>query len=191
MKLLFLVIATALGPISIIPYARDILKGITKPNIVTWITWTLLTTVATAAEISGHEYRTAIFTSAAVLETAIVVVLGLKHGFVKYTSFDVVCQVGAVVGIVLWQIFNSPALGVVAIVVIDIIGTLPTFRHSWLEPGEETWSTYTIAAVSGVFAIAALTAHNWVSLTYPVYIVLTNVTIATIIIRRNQVKTVL
>jgi hypothetical protein len=190
MKDFFLVIATLVTVGSVIPYARDILKGTTKPNIVSWITWTLLTGIATAAEIAAHEYVTAIFTGSAVLETAIIVVLGLRHGYVKYTTFDVVCQVAAIVGIILWQLFNSPTIGVVASVSIDFVGALPTIRHSWLNPGEETWSTYALAGLGGALAIAALSSYTWVSLTYAVYIVLINILLSAIIINRNKIKAV-
>lgn len=189
MKTIFLILATLVTVGSVIPYIRDILKGTTKPNIVSWITWTLLTGIATAAEIAAHEYVTAIFTGAAVLETAIVVVLGLKYGYVKYTRFDVVCQISAVVGLILWQLFNSPAVGVVASVSIDFIGALPTIRHSWREPGEETWLAYALAGFGGALAIAALHSYNWTSLTYAVYIVLVNALLSFIIIARGTSKT--
>ena len=64
MKTASLVLATVLTLISVLPYLRDIVKRVTKPNIVSWITWTLLTGIATAAEIAAHEYTAAIFTSA-------------------------------------------------------------------------------------------------------------------------------
>ncbi|MDB5169817.1 MAG: hypothetical protein JWN82_213 [Candidatus Saccharibacteria bacterium] len=186
MQTFWLILATVVTVGSVIPYARDILKGSSRPNIVSWITWTLLTGIATAAAINAGEYTTAIFTGSAVLETAIIVVLGLRYGYVKYTRFDVVCQVSAIVGIVLWQLFDSPTAGVLASVTIDFIGALPTIRHSWKMPSEETWSTYALAGLGGIFAIFALTSYNWVSLTYAVYIVIINMLLSAIIIYKMR-----
>jgi hypothetical protein len=188
MKLIFLIFATVLTLVAVIPYIRDILKGTTKPNIVSWITWTLLTGIATAAEISSHEYVTAIFTASAVIETGIIVVLGLRHGYVKYSSFDVVCQIGAIVGIIAWQLFNSPAIGVIASVSIDFIGALPSIRHSWTNPQEETWLTFCLSSIGGAFAILALSEYNLVSLPYPLYIVAINIIFTAIIILRGNRK---
>lgn len=185
MKTLFLILATVVTVGSILPYARGILRGTTKPNIVSWITWTLLTGIATVAELAAHSYVAAIFTGAAVLETAIIVILGLSHGYVKYTAFDVICQISAIVGIILWQFFNSPALGVIASVSIDFIGALPTMRHSWKIPSEEIWQTYALAGLGGVFALLALNKYNWISLPYAVYIVLINAVMSFIIITRS------
>ncbi|GAC1500247.1 MAG: hypothetical protein NVS1B10_03670 [Candidatus Saccharimonadales bacterium] len=186
MKTLFLILANIVTVGSIIPYVRDIIKGTTKPNIVSWITWTLLTGIATAAEIAGHQYVTAIFTASAVLETTIVVLLGIKYGYVKYTTFDVLCQVSAIVGIIIWQLFNSPAIGVIASVTIDFIGAMPTIRHSWIKPNEETWQTFALAGLGGALAILALSQYNVISMTYAVYIVVINIIFSSVIISRNK-----
>lgn len=189
MKDIFLVIATIVTIGSVIPYVRDILKGSTKPNLVSWMTWTLLTGIATSAEIDAHEYVAAIFTGAAVVGTALVVVVGLyKRAYVRYGWFDVVCQVGAIVGIVLWQIFNSPAIGVIASVAIDFIGVLPTIKHSYEEPYEETWQTYALAGVGGLFGLLALDAYNLVSASYALYIVLINVVLSIFIVQARKVR---
>ena len=186
MKNILLIAASIITVGSVIPYLRDILRGTTKPNIVSWLTWTILTAIATVAEIAAHEYTTAIFTSSAVVETGLVVALGLKYGYAKYSKFDVICQISALSGLVLWWLFNSPALAVIAAATIDFIGALPTIRHSWILPGEETWPTYAIAGLGGLLAILALTAYNWASLTYAVYIVLINIVLSTILIARGR-----
>lgn len=186
MKTLFLILASVITIVSVLPYLRDILKGTTKPNLVSWITWTLLTGIATAAQISAHEYVAAIFTGSATIETTAVVVLGIRHGYVKYTMFDLVCQVAAIVGIILWQLFNSPAIGVMASVIIDFIGALPTMRHSWISPGEETWLAFALASLGAAFGILALSTYNWVNLPYALYIVVVNMVIVGIIIGRKR-----
>lgn len=165
---------------------RDILRHKTKPNIVSWITWTMLTGIATAAEIGAGEYTTAIFTGAATLETSMVVALGVRHGFVKYTRFDIVCQLSAIVGIILWQLFNSPQLAIIATVTIDFIGALPTLRHSWQMPSEETWQTYLLGSVASAFGVLALTQYNLVALSFPLYLTIVNAATALIIVSRRK-----
>lgn len=187
MRTFLLVVSVMITVTSVIPYIRDILRGTTKPNIASWITWTLLTLVATIAEFAAGEYTTAIFTSAAVFETLLIVILGLKYGYAKYSRFDGICQIGALSGFVFWFLFNTPAAAVIAVVTIDLIGALPTVRHSWINPGEETWLTFAMAGIGGLLAIFALTAYNWTSLTYAVYIVLINALITYVIIYRAKI----
>ena len=184
MQPLFLGLSIAVTLAAVLPYLRDILRGTTRPNLVSWITWTLLTAVASIAAWADGEYTAAVFTGASCLETLTVVVLGLSKGYVKYTRFDIACQLGAVAGLILWLIFNSPAVAVVAAVTIDLIGALPTVRHSWLAPGEETWHTYALSALGGFFALLALTTYNWTSLPYAIYLVVINALLSVLIIVR-------
>lgn len=188
MKEIFLVLATVITVAGVIPYCIDILKEKTKPNLVSWITWTLLTLIATAAALSAEEYVAAIFTGAAAIETGLVVVLGLfKRSYVKYSLFDVICQISALIGIVLWQIFDSPGIAVVATVVIDLIGALPTIRHSYQKPDEETWITFALAGLGGVFGVLALETYNLINLPYALYIVMINViTVAVILLSKKR-----
>jgi hypothetical protein len=186
MKDILLFISVILTVVSVIPYSRDILQGKTRPNIVSWITWFLLGLVATVAAVAAGEYKAAIFSSAAVMETSLIVVLGLRYGYVKYARFDVVCQVGVLVGLGLWWIFNSPALAVIAVVTIDLIGALPTVRHSWMRPYEETWISYAVCSFAAILALLALNTYNWVSLPYAIYIVLINALITLILLIRGH-----
>ena len=186
MKDALLVIAGIITIASVIPYIRDIIRGKTKPNITSWVTWTLLTAIATAAEIASHEYRTAIFTGSTTMATGLVVILGLRYGYVKYSKFDVACQVGAIVGLLLWWAFNSAVIAILASVTIDFIGALPTLQHSWNQPDEEAWQTFAIAAFGGVLGLLALNHFNIISLAYPLYIVGINIVMSSIILSRGS-----
>jgi hypothetical protein len=186
MKTLFLVASVIITLLSSAAYIRDILRGTTKPNIVSWLTWTLITGVATIAEFAAGEWTTGIFTLSAVIETALIVILGLKYGYAKYSRFDVVCQIGALVGFILWWLFNSPTVAIVSSVIIDFIGALPTVRHSWIAPHEETWIAFALASLGGVLALGALGSYALAGLAYPVYIVMINIVFVVIIIARGR-----
>jgi hypothetical protein len=182
-----LAVAGALATLlATVPYLVDIIKKKTKPNIVSWITWTVLTGIGTVAAFAAGEWRTAIQTMAVMVWTLSVVLLGLRYGIAKFTRFDTFCQAGAVVGLVLWFVFNSPAIAIVAAVTIDMIGALPTLRHSWLEPDEETWQTFALAVFGPVFTIVSVSAYSIESLLYPGYFVLINGAIAAIVVYRRQ-----
>lgn len=186
MKHLFLVVSVILTLIGAVPYIKDIITSKTRPNLVSWVTWSILTAVATGAEISAHAYVTAIFTGAASVETISIVILGLRHGYVKYHWFDFVCQIGAIIGFILWWIFDSPTVAIIATVVIDFIGGLPTWRHAYNMPHEETWQTFAISGIGGVFTLLALSSFSWASLTYPIFIVFSCISITAIILFRSN-----
>jgi hypothetical protein len=49
------VIAGLLAIVAAVPYLVDIIKGRTKSNAVSWLTWTLLLIVGTAGAFAAHE----------------------------------------------------------------------------------------------------------------------------------------
>jgi hypothetical protein len=191
MKNALAIIGGLIAAFSTVPYLIDIVRRKTKPNIVTWFTWTLLTAIATAAAFASHEPRTALLTLGSAICTGTVVLLGLRYGIAKLSLFDGLCQAGAIAGLVLWLVFNSPSIAIFFALSIDFIVMLPTLRHSWLSPQEETWQTYMIGVVSASFTLFSLSKFNFVSLAFPIYLLLADLLIAVLVIYRRKQKGIL
>jgi hypothetical protein len=186
MRELLAIIGAVIAALGTVPYLIDIIRGKTKPNIVTWLTWTMLTAISGAAALAAGEPKTAAFLFGNSLCTGAVVVLGLKYGTAKFSRFDIVCQVSAVLGLVFWLVFNSPTIGIVVPLAVDFIGGLPTIRHSWLKPAEETWQTFMVGVIAPMFTIASLTRFNIASLAFPLYLFIANTALVIIIITRRK-----
>jgi hypothetical protein len=181
MKDIFLVLSGVLTIACVLPYLRDITRRKTKPRIVSWFNWTLLTGIATAAAIADQQWPSAVLTGAATITTLLVVILGLRYGDNKIEPFDIACQIGAIVGLILWLIFDDPLIAIIITAAVDFIAALPTFRHSWLKPFEETKVTFIIAAVASSFSLLAINEATVSGLIYPVYILMANLTIASLL----------
>jgi hypothetical protein len=178
--------------LSSMPYLIDIVKGKTKPNIVSWATWTLLTTIATIAAFAAHAPRAAMLTLGATLATLAVVILGLKYGTAKITRFDIFCQIGALGGLILWFVFDSPSLALGFALAIDLIGGLPTLYHSWRKPNEETWQTFFIGMIASILTLLSLNAYHFADLAFPVYFVIFDMAaVFVIVLRRKQKRLIL
>jgi hypothetical protein len=188
MKETFAVIGAVIAIVSTVPYLIDIVRGKTKPNIVTWLTWTMLTAISGSAALVAGEPKTAALLFADSLCTGLVVVLGLKYGTAKFSRFDIICQVSALLGLVFWLVFNSPTIGIVVPLAIDFIGMLPTLRHAWLKPGEETWQTFILGVVAPAFTLLSLTRFNIASLAFPLYLFMANGAVTLVIIARRRQK---
>ena len=188
MKSALAVIAGLIATFSTVPYLIDIIRRKTKPNIVSWFTWTLLLAIATAAAFAAHEPRTALLTFGDTVCTLAVVILGLRYGIAKLSRFDFLCQAGAILGLVLWLIFNSPQIAIIFSLAIDFIVMMPTVRHSWLMPKEETWQTFAIGVFASALTLISLVHYSFSSLAFPVYLGITNALIALTIIYSRKRK---
>jgi len=171
MPLGLIVLSTALGASATIPYIAETIRRHTKPRIVTWLTWSLLTAVAGAASASTHDYPSAAFSLIGTVVTAAVVLAGLRYGDRDFALLDAAALTLVAVGLVLWQVLDIPGIAVVAACVIDFIGLVPTLVHSWRAPQEETALTYGLIAAGGVCAaLAAWGTWTVTAVAYPIYV---------------------
>lgn len=184
---LLVVLSSIFTVVSTIPYIIGIIRGTTKPRVVTWFIWSVLTGIGGVASYVDGQIPTTILMFFATLETLLIVILGWKHGDRKIERLDSVSLVSAVIGIILWQIFNSPAIAVLAIVTIDLVGGVPTLVHSWAKPYEETLVTFFLAFLGALCTIFAVTEWKITSIAYPLYLVGINfLYVIVLIVRRGH-----
>lgn len=165
---------------------RDVYRRKTKPRIVSWLNWSILTAIASAASFSDHQYASAILTLLASVETLSVVILGWRYGDRRIASFDIGCQIAAAVGLVLWLIFNSPSIAIIATISIDLIAGLPTLKHAWEKPHEETAITFFLGSLAAFFTVLAAQNHKITALAFPLYLVVINFVISSVIYSRGR-----
>ena len=120
--------------------------------------------------------------------TFAVVLFGLRYGIAKLDRFDVFCQAGAVIGLLLWLMFNSPLIAIVATIVIDFIGTVPTLRHSWNYPEEETPITFLLGVLATTLTLLSLEKYTVRAWIYPAYLLLSNAILFVTITHGNKLN---
>ncbi len=172
---------------SAIPYIIDIIKGKTKPNVVSWFTWTLIAAIGTGAAWSEGAITSAILSGADTVGILIITLLALRFGLRHYTLFDVACQVVALIGLGLWFITSEAWVALAIAVAVDVVALLPTLRHSWRKPHEETWSTFALSAFAAALVVVTVPELSFVALAYPVYLVLGNAAPTAVILYRRRV----
>ena len=169
---LIAVVASVIAAGGTIPYIVETVKGKTKPRIVTWSTWSLLTGMAAAAAFSDGQLASGLFALLGSLATAAIAIAGFRYGDRSLTPLDISCLSGVIVGLVLWRLFDSPALAVWAAIAIDLTGFIPTLVHAWRAPHEETLITYALVSFGGFLSVAAALLAGGISVTalgYPLY----------------------
>lgn len=180
---------TAFGSVIILlsslPYVLAVVRRQTKPRIVSWFTWTLLLFISIAATAADHDWSAAALLLGDAVGTSAIVIAGLKYGDRHFERLDVVCQAAALVGIGLWFIFNSPLIAVVASVTIDFVGAVPSVKHCWQRPHEETALTFAMGSIGSLATLAALTPFRPTAVVYPMYLVIINGLFATIVVARR------
>jgi len=154
MKEIFSVIAGLLFVIGYVPYIIAIVKKKTKPAKASWIIWGVLDTIVIAGMIAADSLNGQMI--GVFIGVWIVIILTLKYGSSGWTKLDKICLAGAVIGIILWQIFNNPVLGILISLGITSMGSIPTFVSAWQDPSRENKAGWTLFWFSCVFALFAI-----------------------------------
>lgn len=166
---------------AMVPYVKDILKGETRPNIVSWALWTLIQIIGIwvlLASPEGYSWALILLT-ATTLNTGLVVILCLfGYGSRQFGKLELVCLVLALVAIALWITSKNAALTLIFDILADVVAAIPTLVKTWREPYSEAvlpWVMICFAAALGALSSTIINIEN---LALPIYLALMNGSIA-------------
>lgn len=152
------IVAGVLFIAGFVPYIRAVLAGSTKPAKASWIIWASLDSITLVGMCVQHSLNGQII--GAVAGAWIVVALALKYGTKGWTWLDKFCLAGAVLGIVLWQTFSSPTLGIITSNSVVFLGSIPTFVSAFKNHRNEDklgWTIFWLSCICAVVAIPRFT----------------------------------
>jgi hypothetical protein len=165
-----------------VPYLIDVRRGHTKPRLVTWLIWALLPAIASATAFATHQLPAAVLSLCVTFEACLVVVLGYKCGDRTLDGLDLLCLIGALIALGLWAFLRAPGIAALLIVATDFIAAIPTFRHSWVSPHEETWLEFALSALAGAVTLLAADFAVLTAVAYPLYLFIVNLAMTAIIV---------
>lgn len=185
------IISGLLIVIADIPYAIDSLKGKTKPHRITWGTICLLNIIAIANQSASGARGSVGFFVGAAFATFLIFLISIFKGTGGYAKLDIACLAGVIIGLWLWYIFDSPSASIYANFIVATFAMLPTIQKAYKYPQTETKITWILGAISAAFAVWAVNSSNLILYLLPVYSVLVQLfiyTILTVRVSKNYQK---
>jgi hypothetical protein len=166
-------IAVALRLTSSGQYAVAVLRRRARPNIVTWFLWGLTPMIAVVAQLDrpGHEVLVTFMIGLGPLVVA-AFALCTDRSASRLTPFTLLCAGAALVGIVLWQLTDRPALAIVFCIVADVFATLPTLRKAYADPGSEYAPSYLVSVLAALAAFGVIEHRDFTAAGFPLYLFL-------------------
>src|SRR5688500_6817176 len=102
----------------------------------------MMETIAFFAQLAKGGGAGTWVTSSSAVVALFIAIMALKRKDKQIVFFDWVALVGAVIGIILWQITNNQLMAIISVTVADALAFIPTFRKSYHKPYEETLTEY-------------------------------------------------
>ncbi len=179
-------IAALLGIVGYALYFRSIFRGITKPHLFTWVSYSLVDFIVFAAQVvkGGGPGAWTILTGQ--IGSLAVSVLALRFGEKHITKSDWASFIGVLCAIMLWIATKDPLGAVVISTVINFLAIAPTIRKSYVKPFEESMSIWILDTIRFSLSMTALASFNLTTALFPAAIVVGNlILIGTIAVRRR------
>jgi hypothetical protein len=158
-------------------YARDTIKGKTKPNRITWFMWTLAPTIAFVAEINKGVGLISIMTLSIGLGPLIVLLASFscKKSYWKLRQTDYLCGLLSLLGLALWIIYRDANIAIVFSIAADIFAALPTLAKSYRHPETESVEAYWPTILNAGITLLAIDTWTVANYGFPIYTFIINV----------------
>ena len=167
-------------------YIRDMFRGKSKPNLVTWGLWAFAPLLATGAALSANaDIWATVRTFMAGFSPLLVFLFAfiVRQSYWKLSKFDYACGTLSIIALLVWFGANSPLLAILILAVADLLATLPTIIKAWKYPETETLYTYFIGLFTVSIIIPSIPVWNIENSAFQIYLVIANVSLFTIVLR--------
>jgi hypothetical protein len=157
-------------------YIKNVLKGGTKPNLISWFVWALAPFVGYFLQIKAGAGISTLPVFMAGFGPFLVIIFSLfkKNAFWKIQSFDLLCGFFSVIALLIYIITNNLGISIIFAILSDLLAYIPTFIKSWKYPETETSSIYIGGIASNILSL--LVIRNWIFAIYSfsIYLILAN-----------------
>ena len=164
-------------------YFFDTVKGKVQPNRVSWLLWALAPLIAFAAEIQQGVGIQSLLTFSFGLIPAIVFIGSFlnKKSYWKIEAFDIFCGALSLLGLLLWYFTKVGNIAILFSIFADASASFPTLVKAYKEPETENDHVFFANAVSAIITLFTITAWNFQTYGFPIYMLVMMGSIALLI----------
>ncbi len=170
----FVILGVLLNFAGSIGYAISTVKGVTKPNRVTWFIWALAPIIAFAAEIKQGVGLASLTTFMFGFGPLLIFLSSFvnKKAYWKLSKLDVICGILSLAGLLLWGLTRVGNIAIFFSIIADGLAAIPTITKSYTNPETENYQAYFFAAISAAIALATIKVWNFAHFGFPLYALL-------------------
>jgi hypothetical protein len=187
-KTILSLIAVILTFVGYAPYIRSLAKNHTKPHIYSWFIWSLDGFIIFALQFThGAGPGSFVVLAASLLALTVLFLTILNKGKRDITLIDTIFTVLALLALIVWLFAKQPLISVILIMIVDVLGFLPTVRKSWHGPFTENAAFYAINVMRFAMALTALQAYSIITALYPAVWLIINALFTVMLVLRRKV----
>ena len=90
------------------------------------------------------------------------------YGKKGWDWLEKLCLIGAGLGIAMWAITGNPIIGMTISLSVTFLGSVPTLKNTWKDPGSEDKLGWTLFFISCCLALVAVKEWTFASAAQPI-----------------------
>lgn len=175
----------------IVSYMKGILRDGTQPRMASWAAWLTANTVFAVVAFHEGAYLAAGINAISAATNAAVIILSIKQRVSARPddAIDWSCLIASVLCVVVTVAMpQNKTLGALFAVMANIVATIPTLRHAWTKPHEETWQMFAanvFAGSSSMIGIIIASGFDFTSVAGPLMMIIGNTSMVMITVGRG------
>lgn len=157
-------------------YIRDTLRGITKPNRVTWFFWSVAPLIGAAAAITDGVRWSALPVVMVGIMPLLILLASLfnKKSYWQLKKLDYICGIFAALALILWFITSEPLVAIVFAILADAVAGIPTLVKTCTDPETETTAEYAATVLAAITGLVAVQVWSFVETSFLIYLIILN-----------------
>src|SRR3989344_6302690 len=167
-----LILGISAGLIAIgatVPYILSIVRGETRPNVVSWSLWTVIVLITALAQVSaGASWSILLLIGTLIANFSVLVLCVFGYGYRKFELADKICLALALVALLFWWVTSNPVVAIILAVTADGIAYLTTYLKVYRNPSSESYFYWAILVVADVLALLSVTTINIANALFPI-----------------------
>ncbi|MFA5778326.1 MAG: hypothetical protein WC870_02465 [Candidatus Paceibacterota bacterium] len=171
-------------------YIKNVLKGDTKPNPVSWFIWSLAPFVGVFLQLKAGASWSVMSVFMAGFAPLLVVIFTLfkKNAFWKIQLLDIICGIFSVLALVIYIITSNLWISIIFAIASDFLAYIPTFIKTWNNPETETSSVYLGGIINNFISLLIIKNWAFVIYSFPIYLILANIVEILFIYRKKIIS---
>ncbi len=161
--------AVVVGVYAYFPYFKSIFAGRTRPHLFTWVVWSLVLGITTAAQLFGKAGPGVWLSVVTLLGNLAIVAVSIKYGEKSITRSDILSFMGALAAVGLWISTQDPLGAVLLATLIGAFGYFPTIRKTWSKPHQEQALYYFLGSMKFGLSVLGLKTVTVTTAFYPAW----------------------
>ncbi len=188
---LLAIIGACLGFSAGVTYACAVWKGRVTPNRVTWCLWTAIPLIIFAASVTKGAGLQSLFSLAAGLGPAVVVLVMLlrrSHSYWKISWLDLCCCFLSLLALGLWIITRDGNYAIGLSLVADMSAAFPTVIKAYKEPSSESAVAFVLFMAGAVMVLLATKHWTAANTAFPLYAAILYLFLSLLIVSPRAVR---